>query len=148
VEVAAVRQAFRSFVGDEPFRRFVRALNIGRQDRLLYWQERLWQRFASAHPAMDLPAGSIRWFFRFCEVHGCELERDVIPIVYGLFRFPPEYIEAGDRQFPYARTVACIDDCFRDERTEMEVDYCPACRRAEASWGGRGRRRGRGEADH
>jgi hypothetical protein len=56
MDTAEVREAFRSFVGDECFRKFVRALNSGRPDRLLYWQEELWHRFASEQPA-TIPRG-------------------------------------------------------------------------------------------
>jgi hypothetical protein len=133
MDTVAVREAFRAFIGDEQFRKFVRTVNTCRHDRLLYWQQQLWQQFTAAQPMMELPAALIREVFQFCEIHGCELEPDTIPITCGLFYFPPEFIEAQDRLFPYARTVAYIDDCFRSSRTEMEVVYCPACRRALAS---------------
>lgn len=131
MDTIAVREAFRSFVGDEKFRKFVRAVNTSRRDRLLYWQEQLWQQFSAEQPMMELPAASIREVFQFCEIHGCELERDTIPIKNGLVHYPPEFIEARDRLFPYARSVCYID--FQISRTEVEVTCCPACRRALAS---------------
>lgn len=133
MDAIPVRAAFRSFVGEEKFRKFVRTVNTWQRDRLPYWLEQLWRRFSAEHPTMELSVAPLREVFRFCEVHDCELEQGTIPVRYGLFRFPPEYIEARDRLFPYARTVACIDDCFRSDCTEMEVSYCPACRRELAS---------------
>ncbi len=133
MDAVPVRAAFRCYVGEEKFRKFVRTVNTWQRDRLPYWLEQLWRRFSSEHPMMELSVASLREIFRFCEVHDCELEQDTIPIRYGLFCFPPEYIEARDRLFPYARTVACIDDGFRSDRTAMEVSYCPLCRRELAS---------------
>ncbi len=138
MDIATVRQAFRSVVGDESFRRFVRALNTGRQDRLRFWQEQLWQRFTSAYPAMDLPLASIWSYFRFCEVHGSELEEDVVPIKRGSFRLTADEIKDRDQNFPYARSTVHIEDSFRDDSTETKVIYCPTCRRvlqSRGEWG-------------
>lgn len=85
-----------------------------------------------------------------CTRHGCSLERDLVPVAYGLVlperepifrRFliflhlaePGDYLNARKRLFPFAYSVA-FGGCIIQEYAKEEVFYCRLCREREARW--------------
>jgi len=85
-----------------------------------------------------------------CTRHGCNLERDLVPVVYGLvlprrgpifkrllvflhLTEPDDYLEACKRVFPFAYSVA-FGGCIIQEYPKEEVFYCRLCREREVRW--------------
>ncbi len=70
---------------------------------------------------------------QLCEVHGEELKLDVVPISYGLIRFPESYYKAWESQFPHSNKDF-LGGCVIEKETKAEVLYCSKCREAESTW--------------
>lgn len=81
-----------------------------------------------------------------CPVHHQLLQRDRVPIEYGLAGFKPGYPEAEKNLFPNANTISfggCVIETVLDSCSGKEIQispkyadvlYCPACRRAAKNW--------------
>ena len=131
-----VRAAFAAFCGVDQYRRFVRVLNPTPRgpDRLMYWQEALWEGFAFGHQDLKRPTfADLRDMFRVCDVHGTELLRDAVPIVYGGAEPSADFSRAADLEFPFAQTELRVR-CALPGPNATEVDYCTDCRIAKAAW--------------
>ena len=68
-----------------------------------------------------------------CEIHGRILERDSVPVRYGLIKFRQEYREAQRTQFPHAKPFA-LGGCRLGPPVKQDVMYCSDCRAAELRW--------------
>jgi hypothetical protein len=156
MDVALLRQALASFLGDDGYRKFVKHLNSG---RMRYWQEAAWGRFVSAHPEWAISEHELRMALRVCWVHEAELRPEAVEVVdlpdevrrhylvTGGFAFPtvadpgevPGYVRYNGPESsdwcPYARSTSVIkwtEGCPFPSCT-MDVWYCPECRRMYAS---------------
>ena len=79
MDVAALRQALASFLGDERYRKFVKHLSYGQ--RMRYWQEEAWGQFVSGHPEWAMGEDELRVALRVCWVHGAELLTETLTVV-------------------------------------------------------------------
>jgi hypothetical protein len=134
-EPSAARQALLDVAGPEQYEKFLAELN-GRcqsKQRLLYWQEVLWNRAQEQLGTQISDFQVIAALFRHCHVHGQDLEPQVVPVVYGTRQLTGSYIEAMESSFPYANEVF-LGPCWREAPTSREVFYCQACREATARW--------------
>jgi hypothetical protein len=68
-----------------------------------------------------------------CELHGEELQLDVVPIQYGLIRFDEAYYKVLQTEFPHS-TKYYLGGCVVEEAKKAEVLYCSECRKAESLW--------------
>jgi hypothetical protein len=69
-----------------------------------------------------------------CEVHQVKLQKDVVPISYGLMSSPDfQYLNAQKNLFPHSRQKF-NGGCVIDEYRYAEVLYCEQCRKAEKQW--------------
>jgi len=84
-------------------------------------------------PALRKPVRVNNGTGQYCVVHGIELNRDVVPIVYGLVRLNSNEIRAREDLFPNARS-SVSGGCIVEDESEMRVNYCSECRKAEAEW--------------
>jgi len=136
-----VRETLWSLYGEERYCKFVDYINSRCDDRgrLLYWQEQLW---AGVEEKLGIHIGDYRdiaALFRVCHVHGVELQRETLPIIYGYFKpLPQGYIKFEAAHFPLANDEARGPD-WEEAAKEREVLFCTACRQAKEEW--RARRR-------
>jgi hypothetical protein len=70
---------------------------------------------------------------RKCEVHGVVLQKDVVPLDYGLIGFDFKEAKARRSLFPHSR-FNLNGGCVVDRYTRAEVLYCDQCRKAERGW--------------
>ncbi len=69
-----------------------------------------------------------------CEVHQVKLQKDVLPISYGLMSMPDfEYLNARKALFPHS-TQSVNGGCVVEKYRYAEVLYCEQCRKAEKQW--------------
>ena len=102
-EPQEIRKRLCDFLGESQFRKFVKfvpAYQEGR--RLLFWQERAWEKFVAEHPDCDLDFGQMVTVFRICSLHGNELEMKAISVVHGCVDYAPEFWQLRNERFPYA----------------------------------------------
>lgn len=135
-EPILVRETLHSLLGEERYRKFVACVN-GRCDsmqRLFYWQEQMW---AKVEEEMGIQVGDyqdIASFFRVCHVHGVDLQRDVVRIIYGTFQQVPQgYIAFEAANFPMANEEV-RGPCWEEPAKHREVLFCSACREAKNEW--------------
>lgn len=77
----------------------------------------------------------LRELFGTCRVHQVALLEEQVPVRYGLFRFPADYLRAQEEQFPNAYSFV-LGGCRVSPAnpTTRKVSYCPECRAAEKAW--------------
>jgi hypothetical protein len=133
VERQVLASQFLAFCGPERFRKFVLQLHreCRSKGRLLFWQEQLWAEFAATEPGeIPFSVEGIAEALRLCPVHELPLESEEVPIVYGLVRFPPGYVQAREERFPFANEVAYGGCCVGPEE-RATVLLCEGCRREQ-----------------
>src|SRR5262245_29494007 len=104
MDIAEIRTEFKQFAGPERFRKFVRFVGneCRSKGRLFFWQEQLWNEFASKFPNARLSPEEILRVFCICDAHGCELG-DLPPEAHSSkIRWTPEYDRAEETLFPLA----------------------------------------------
>lgn len=74
------------------------------------------------------------YFPAMCEVHQVRLQRDTVPIVYGLI-IPDARDREASTRFPYANRDS-LGGCVitPDSPTRAKVLYCPDCRKGESEF--------------
>ena len=141
-----VRETLHSLFGEERYRKFVACVNqhCASKQRLFYWQEQIW---AKVEEELGIQVGDhqdIASFFRVCHVHGVELQRDRVRIIYGTFRPVPQgYLDFEAANFPMANDET-RGPCWVEPETDREVLFCTACREAKSEWRERRQRFGAG----
>lgn len=130
-----IAEAFRGFVSDEYYRKFVRALNTtGRaKGRLLAWQDSVWKQFTTAHVGVPESFESIADALCICPVHLIRMSMEPVPIRYGLRQFSSEEIRAREEMFPFANYMVSGPDWIEPETVRV-VPVCRACRDAQNDW--------------
>ena len=69
-----------------------------------------------------------------CKVHQAQLQKDVVPIVYGLFAPPTfDHSKAIKTSFPHSNQIF-KGGCVVEKQRYAEVLYCQQCRVAESKW--------------
>ncbi|MBX3418747.1 MAG: hypothetical protein KF851_14165 [Pirellulaceae bacterium] len=137
-----LRESFRSYAGDEKYRRFIRALNTASQNavQLRYWQDVLWTGFASTVPDCPCDYSTIQQLFAVCELHDCDLLTDTVLAPYSQLRHsrtqsPDTGLQAGtidNDKYPYPGWPVSPDDWPPHENKFVDVLYCPKCRELRA----------------
>lgn len=128
---AEIRTRFHDSIGTEKYRLFVAETHYA--NRLRYWQERLWEPFASEN-GLNLDFSAIQRCFAVCHVHECELKTDTVPILYGTPITPTQAeLDVPNALFPRAGLIVG-GGCCVGEQTTAEVQYCPQCRVAHDRW--------------
>lgn len=128
MDCQTVRAKFELFAGTGKYRKFVLALNEQSAKRLRFWQEQLWEPFRADHNLDARSFDELRALFRYCHIHGNDLDAGVVPVVYGTQR-PRSDNEINREldQYPYARPFV-RGPCWIEEATEVSVFYCSQCR--------------------
>jgi len=132
-----LRDAFRTFAGEDAYKKFVRTFNLAPDDfdRLRFWQDTLWSKFSSTHPNFPTESQSIRDAFRVCELHDETLLLDSVLAPYSQLR--PRITESPDTGLHHG--ISCVDcpypgwgmspeDWPPEENKMVDVLYCPTCR--------------------
>ncbi|WP_223619990.1 hypothetical protein [Lysobacter sp. ESA13C] len=125
MDAKSFRNALERFLGEERFTKFVRR---GAVPRLLYWQEREWERFIEAHPEFAPAFTQLDVLLRFCVLHGEDLLHDHIEVFHGTARYDDAYIAERQRLFPYANAAPYITQGLPYTGDTIAVWYCPRCR--------------------
>jgi len=125
MDVELFRNTFEGFLGTERFVKFVRK---GAVPRLLYWQERDWDRFIEAHPEFSPALPQLEVLLRFCVLHRQDLVQDRIEVFHGTVRYNDAYMAEQNRLFPYANAAPYIAHGRAYPDDTIEVWYCPRCR--------------------
>ena len=68
-----------------------------------------------------------------CELHREPLQKDVVPIVYGLVSFPPDERKALKDLFPNSCMLYYAGAVVR-RPVRARIKFCPKCRAAEVKW--------------
>ena len=98
------------------------------------WQEDIWESFTRKYPEVPFTTDQLYTVLRVCPVHYCDLQSDVVPVVYGLIVFEDGYFEAQESEFPLANEISFGGCCIDASVTTKEADYCPACRASLKRW--------------
>ena len=127
-----LRNALRSFLGDEQFRKFVeQGLYSG---RLRYWQETAWAEFLGSRPEMRVDLDELASSLQVCHLHGDELCPDTVTVFHGCVDFVQSYCEVRNRLFPRAALDIVSTEGSPFPSDTFTVWYCPTCRRAYTDW--------------
>src|SRR6266700_2513515 len=68
-----------------------------------------------------------------CEVHHVKMERQTVPIHYGLMGYPEGYLEAKAIYFPHGWEYV-NGGCLVRKQKEMQIDVCPQCKKANEAF--------------
>lgn len=131
MDAESFRSTFENFLGTERFVKFVRQ---GAVPRLLYWQEREWDRFIEKHPEFASALPKLGVLLRFCFVHRQELVQDRIEVFHGTVRYDDAYMAEHKRLFPYANAAPYITHGRDYPDDTIEVWHCPRCRQLAARY--------------
>jgi hypothetical protein len=131
-----IRQKLFELLGDERFRKFVRAMPRSPQgSRLRYWQQAVWDAFILQNPECQLNYDTMIATFRICELHGQELVQYRLPVRDGCVDYSNEFWETRRRYFPNAALdfISTEGWNIRDVPPMMWVcDRCETIRQEEA----------------
>ena len=70
---------------------------------------------------------------QICPLHNCVLVEDVVPILYGLIRYSPEYRHAQQELFPHSKFTV-LAGCMLGDEFRYTARFCEACRCAHREW--------------
>jgi hypothetical protein len=131
----AIREHFERFGGKRRYEKFLLEFNLlGRRDGSLQrWQDALLRRFeAELGVTLDRSRDRLVELFGLCPVHRTRLEHGEARVLYGL---PDEdgSTRARRKRFPFAKSRVLGGCMLGNERTSA-VEFCAACREAEAAW--------------
>lgn len=128
---ALFRATFRSFLGEESFRKFVAT---GTRPRLKYWQEAELKEFFRAHPEHEMDAKELECALSICELHDVVLQSELVDVLDACIDYSQEYLQARRDGFPHAAADPVSTEGRTDMPARMSVSYCAKCRAARAIW--------------
>jgi hypothetical protein len=130
MDIGEIRTAFRKFVGEERFRKFVRAVSqrYPEKGRLFFWQEQLWDKFVSTVAGVGAGQDEIPRAFCICDVHDCELEQPPTNDALIEIRDTPEYGQALETLFPLAVSRYFVCSRCRFDRQRWISEHDELCR--------------------
>jgi hypothetical protein len=128
---ALFRATFRSFLGDERYRKFVAA---GTRPRLKYWQESELAEFFRSHPEHQMDAKELESALSICELHDVLLQSELVDVLDGFVDYSCEYLQAKRDAFPHAAADPISTEGRTDMPARTSVSYCTKCRAARATW--------------
>lgn len=132
VDPAEIRSAFRAFLGDERYRKFVSMVpSTSDGTRLKFWQENAWESFAADHPRFDLDFAGIVDVFRVCELHGHPLTQRFVPVQHGCVDFAPEYWQTRNVLHPNSPMPFVATEGHAITETEFPIWFCTECEQIE-----------------
>jgi hypothetical protein len=134
---ALFRATFRSFLGEERYRRFVAA---GTRPRLKYWQEAELKEFFRAHPEHQIDPKELEAALSICELHDVALQSELVDVLDGCVDYSLEYLQARRDAFPHAAADPVSTEGRTDMPARTSVSYCTKCRAARAIWANAHRR--------
>ena len=70
---------------------------------------------------------------KVCTVHGVDLIPEKVPIIYGLIKYPQEFLDASKKLFPRSGFIA-LGGCVVHDEKFHKVMYCEVCRNVHRSW--------------
>lgn len=122
------RRRFKEYTGAETYAKFVKALHRtqGKDSRLRFWQQDLWQSFVSDNPDFELSEDVLVDALRICEQHEDELFPKEIPVFHGCIDYNPEYLQDMAARFPHA-TMEQIMVSPNHTRPTCTMWVCPTC---------------------
>lgn len=130
--VLKIRSKFAEFCeSPEQYRKFIEVFNRSARakDRLLHWQQKLWNSFAAKHEESNqLSFADLVSVFRICHVHFMPLVDRQVKIAWDMIDvvYSPEYENALMNHFPYACEFAVSSPAL-DGRTHVTTDHCEVC---------------------
>lgn len=121
MDTADFRASFRRFAGHDRYSKFVRAINRAcrSKGRLFFWQEQLWDEFATTIPDVPTSGNEVLAAFSVCDVHDCPLQSPPDDKPLAEIRDTPENELAYNALFPFAINGNLV---------------CPQCRAAREKW--------------
>ncbi|MCO7224721.1 hypothetical protein [Pleionea sp. CnH1-48] len=127
-----VRLQFREMLGEEKYIKFLSLLIDGKGKRLLYWQEKAWERFQKKfdYPFSDYE--HLLSIFEYCHVHNVDLQEDTVEMVYGTV-IPPSKSEQEkiEMLYPHVNLVA-YGPCWEEDKKKTKIKFCHKCREVYA----------------
>jgi hypothetical protein len=106
----------------------------GMKPRLKYWQEQELSRFPTVHPQFAFATLDLEEIFRFCTVHGLDLQRGQAEMFHGHLDYSRTYTDAKNKIFPNASSDCISTEGLGDEDEVVEIWFYPECRRARNEW--------------
>jgi hypothetical protein len=127
-DAKSLRTRLEQFLGEAQYHKFVECGVY--KGRLAFWQEQAWEKFVAAHPEFAVSVDELASALRVCHLHRDELLAGLGGPFRGSRDDAPAYWDALSL-FPNARSgLVSIAGTLND----LEVFYCPTCRRVEIEW--------------
>ena len=128
------RQKFKLYLDDhERYRKFLALINRNKENRLLFWQERLIEKFCEKY-SINLPDFSyLKQVFAICEIHETPLEQGKVKVFRGHLDYSRKYEKACIENFPnsYLSEINGPKECHG---MYIDIYFCPSCREAQKVW--------------
>lgn len=126
------REKFIEFMADsDRYKTFVVLIN--KRGRLLFWQERVLEKFCGNNE-LEVPSfSSLQEIFGVCELHGVPLEQGTVKIFRGHVDYSREYTKACLDRFPNSY-LSEVNGPEELHGKYIPVRICPVCRKAENAW--------------
>ena len=127
---------FAAFCGPEKFLAFMFKLTTTcrYKERLLFWQQDLWDAFAAQHPeSVPTAFDDIVALLSKCPIHQCSFLCERVRVAESAY-WMEDYCQAMEEGFMFAHVFFWGSRPPMDETLTAEVNYCPECRREEAAW--------------
>lgn len=128
------REKFKIYLDDvDRYRKFVRLLNRGKENRLLYWQEKVMNSFCEKY-TIEFPSSEhLKVIFAICELHNEPLKHGTVKVFAGHIDYSREYDNACAEKFPnsYMSEINGPKELYGKY---IDINFCSACREAEKQW--------------
>ena len=125
-----LRESLKAFLGEVQYRKFVK--QGLRQGRLMYWQERTWEAFASEHPHFANSVGELMEALRVCYLHEDDLLRQTVEVIKYNVYLDRAYEKARSELFPNASLEFIMGGPSSGDT--VETWFCPRCEQAKRQW--------------
>jgi hypothetical protein len=136
VESTTIRSAFRDFVGDATYRKFLHALHAAPPDLegLRFWQEQLWDSFVTSDPSLPRRFDAVRGAFQVCEIHNRDLLQERV-LAHSGSRQKSAVSRVPHLDFPYSDWGVLSHEVLPGTALKfVDILYCPECREKRAGW--------------
>ena len=129
------REKFREFLNDDVrYRKFIVTINRTKDDRLLFWQERVIEKFCQQYSIASHSFIDLRRIFNICEVHGAPLENGKVKVFRGHIDYSQDYERACAELFPNSH-LSEVNGPKEMQGKYYNIRFCQACREAQQQWG-------------
>ncbi|MGH8079909.1 MAG: hypothetical protein ACREP7_04990 [Lysobacter sp.] len=124
-----LRETLRASIGDARYFRFIAR---GKEHRLQWWQERVWDSFVAEHPQFACAPEQLLAIVRWCPLHDGPFQRGMTGLFFDSC-VDPGYSSAKPQWFPYADSGRVIDASLPCDGI-ADGWFCLRCRQAEQHW--------------